>query len=591
MNQEDTSPDSITLSEQEVSILLGLDSESGIAIGEVRSGSQGVTVESIRWDDEKGRDVELSDLQLTIVSDGELSYRINSMSVSELDFHDWEAGLRTQLHSLSVANPGPAFLGKLEEAILAIKDRSIIKTKGLDFEELRISSLSQVFKPRDGSVFTVTAKGLSIEGAGESQFGKFAIDEIKIADVAALKSFSVTKVDRAWIDGIIAAVSEGRSFAEIGELAHLSDRILPFDQIQVEQIDIHLDGEFGPMILDDLVVEISELKLAVSRDRAESFAGVTGQFVATMDLPTDVPLITPADLEDDLEDARNVRLRKGYESLWQQIRDMTKSRLVARASVSLVKQPDGVEQGSVQVVVDELGRIEVDGRMHQASPYFQWLVNRGELPDFDRFELFSGRLLLRFPVGFVSTPFFASFGSEEDAYKPMLRFSEDRRTELLDLEVSLKENPESINFALRVPRYGAITATAVTQEISPISSRYIELEEEGIDEEKWDQELQKLRVKAVDVCFKDEGFAAALFSDNAVLRDNVGKTPGQWAGGSQKARLASEVNAFIRRPDSVTFEAQAKDFMPFGDFFEAVSEFVSTGKQAGVLVMLEFKGR
>ena len=295
----------IKFSPGEIAKLLGIKEESGLTVGEVASGRDGVKVKSISLKPPQGAELEVEDIEMRIVSTGKLVYTMSYLRIGRLDILDWKSSQRVKATGIRVDEPGEGFLTKLQDAISSAKGGSSFRTAELICAKLSVDGIEYEIREKDAKATRVNFEGLVIADAKRETLGSVSLGKVAIGDAFNLSGFNVTGVDRAWVDLIIETVSNDAAAAEKAKAAIAAggtaperaprqpsgklvsfdsydtsriDKLLPFNHLGADKIAIGLNKT----TTKENALMIQGIRLDIQRDAAGKFAGLTGEVGANI---------------------------------------------------------------------------------------------------------------------------------------------------------------------------------------------------------------------------------------------------------------------------------------------------------------------
>jgi hypothetical protein len=306
-NDKEADPNAgvIKFSPAEVAKLLGIKEESGLTVGEVVSGREGIKVKSISLKPPQGAELEVEDIEMRIVSTGKLVYTMSYLSIGKLDVLDWKTSQRVKATGIRVDEPGEGFLTKLQDAISSAKGGSSFRTAELICAKLSVDGIEYEIRDKDGKNTRVNFEGLVIADAKCETLGAVSLGKVDVGGAVNLSGFKVTGVDRAWVDLIIETASNAMAATEkakatiatggkppeqaprkpSGKLVSFDrydiggiDKLLPFNHLEAGKMAIGLNN----VTTKDNALVIQGIRLDIQRDAAGKFAGLSGEVGASI---------------------------------------------------------------------------------------------------------------------------------------------------------------------------------------------------------------------------------------------------------------------------------------------------------------------
>jgi hypothetical protein len=276
-SSDETTKPVINLTSSEIATLLGINEADGIKIGAIASDRDGVKVESIAFEDGKGRELEIQDVELKIVSSSDMVYSVSYLGIKRLELQDLKNSQRTKAKGITVIEPGKGFLVQIASAIASAKTGGTLKTSGLSFAKLTIDQIDYLIRTNDTNVTKITVDSIYIDKATKETVDDMRIGRISMGDTAAVsvENLRFRVVDRIWADKILAILvrlPQADTIKWDDEAMDLGDRIVPFDQFGVDKMTIRIkDGN------EMIVGYVTGLNFDVKRNSNNEFEGLEGK--------------------------------------------------------------------------------------------------------------------------------------------------------------------------------------------------------------------------------------------------------------------------------------------------------------------------
>lgn len=284
----DNSDGVIKLDPKEVAALLGISEKSGVEVGDVTSGREGVTVKSISLKEGDDTEVQIRDVDLRISSTGNLAYAISSLKMGSLDVLDWKTTQRAQAYEIQVVKPGDKFLTKLDDAVSTVRSGGVLRTADLSCASLGIKRIDYLIRGQDTKMIKVRIEGVNLTDAATDTLGQLSVDQISlVADEtkAAAKSLKITNVDRLFADQMLAMLAKNPTKSQPSDApasvtsarpAWLVKRFIPFDHFEAAEATIDLNVSYAANGFDPRPARLTNVNLDVQRGSNGEFKGISG---------------------------------------------------------------------------------------------------------------------------------------------------------------------------------------------------------------------------------------------------------------------------------------------------------------------------